>query len=112
MDSGVGDMEINGGATPLATMGTAPAAGGGTTEDVTIPVDDGGGTGTSTAGTAVTWEGGDAVGTGAVMGFMMDAGGTVLLAVLPPPAAPTLPPGIALGNENTPTDAMDFPELL
>lgn len=110
MDSGVGDMEING-ATPLVTTGTGPAAEDGTTTGAGITAGDGAETGASTTGTAATWEGGDAVGTGAVMGFTIDAEGTVLLVPLPAPAE-TPPPVIALGNENTPTDAMDFRVLV
>lgn len=104
--SGVGDIEING-ATPLVTaegalaIEVATAAGAGITAD-------GAEAGVSTAGTTTAiWEGGDAQGTGAVMGFTMVAEGTVLLVLLPAPPA-TLPPVIALGNENTPTDAMDL----
>lgn len=110
MDSGVGDMEING-ATPLVTTGTTAAAEDGTTTGAGITAGDGAETGASATGTAATWEGGDAVGTGAVMGFTIDAEGTVLLVPLPAPAE-TPPPVIALGNENTPTDAMDFRVLL
>lgn len=103
--SGVGDMEING-ATPLATTGMIPVVEDGTI-GVASAVDDGGGTRASTAGTTDAWEGGGGVGTDVVMGFTIDVEGTVLLLVLPAPAA-TLPPVIALGNENTPTDAMKF----
>lgn len=101
--SGVGDIEING-ATPLVTAEGAPAIDVATAAGAGITAEGAEG-GVSTAGTTTAaWEGGDAQGTGAVMGFTMVAEGTVLLPA--PPA--TLPPVIALGNENTPTDAMDF----
>lgn len=107
--SGVGDIEING-ATPLVTAEGALAIEVATTAGAGITAD-GAEVGASTAGTtAAAWEGGDAQGTGAVMGLTMVAEGTVLLVVLPAPPA-TLPPVMALGNENTPTDAMDFLEL-
>lgn len=102
--SGVGDIDING-ATPLVTTECAPAIEVVTSACAGIAAD---ATGMSTAGTrAVACKGGDAQGAGAVTGFTMAAEGTVLLVLLPAPPA-TLPPVIALGNENTPTDAMDF----
>lgn len=105
--SGVGDIEING-ATPLVTAEGAPAIDVTTATGAGITTADGADAGVSTAGrTTAAWEGGDAQGTGAVMGFTIVAEGTVLLVLLPAPPA-TLPPVIALGNENTPTDAMDF----
>lgn len=110
--SGVGDIEING-ATPLVTTveGVGPAIEVATAAGAGITAG-GAEVGASTAGTTTAaWEGGDAQGTGAaVMGLTMVAEGTVLLVVLPAPPA-TLPPVMALGNENTPTDAMDFREL-
>lgn len=103
IDSGVGDMEING-ATPLVTTGTVPTVDDGTPE-TGAAVDDGVAMGESTAGTTVTWDGGDAEVIDVVMGFTTEAEGTILLEPVVAPAA-TLFPVIALGNENTPTDAI------
>lgn len=107
--SGGGDIEING-AIPLVTTATGALA----TEVATAATDAGittaeAGAASPTGTTTVdAWDGGDAQGTGAVvMGFTMVAVGTALLTLPPAPPA-TLPPVRAFGNENTPTDAMNF----